>query len=46
MEQEDVFVGLIAFLFAQDRKDHPPPADLLDLIMQNTEHTISQSNQD
>lgn len=46
MEQKDDFVGLIAFLFEKDHKDHPPPGDLLARILQKAQSELPQSNQD
>ena len=44
MGHKDEIAGLIAFLFEQDRKDHPPPGDLLSKILSEAKDKTQQSN--
>ena len=44
MKQKDEFAGLIAFLFEQDCKAHPPPGDLLNRILHEIENQRQRSD--
>ncbi len=44
MQESDTFAGLIAFLFEQDRKAHPPPGDLIEKILQDVKKQGTDSS--
>ena len=42
MQKDDTFAGLIAFLFEQDRREHPPPRDRIGLILKTMDNPQSE----